>query len=513
MLRVFFYANNSVFWAVFFKRKTLSLQSRLTIKNKYRIIQMSTTRIYNGIERPLFTPEAISTLKSDEVFVFGSNLQGHHGGGAARVAQSRFGAVWGQGVGLQGQSYAIPTMQGGVETIKPYVNQFIVFAKNHTELFFYVTRIGCGIAGFKDEDIAPLFSEAVGMDNICLPESFAPFMEQPPFPEISRHASLRLMQQGQTRTLADIAMCLNDQHHYSDLESLMRDFDNTIEAYIERGTVSIESCEAIRNLILENATALFSSDGYLDFDKFIEMVDDLSTSNENNPLEVIYSRREKTKLLRLAALLNDIVHYTTANELMSDLCSIATGRFNCGDNRYMNDSFHYPLYFFKRGLEHVWSEIQENGYMNNGLLEQKMFTEHEEKVEELGLKRVIRNDYFQDGPCHPEVYFPKRMGTAPVYVLDEHYRDHCTGEPLFVKSCGEGKGPNAHSTLYDMNLVMRIINRECAKGKYEKKREYYIPVGDDTKPVFNQWHGVMEFDILADKSRFLQKIRSVQESC
>lgn len=69
-----------------------------------------------------FTPENISALAPNEVFVFGSNLAGHHGGGAARSARLRFGAVMGQGVGLQGQSYAIPTMQGGVETIKPYVD-------------------------------------------------------------------------------------------------------------------------------------------------------------------------------------------------------------------------------------------------------------------------------------------------------------------------------------------------------------------------------------------------------
>lgn len=63
-------------------------------------------------------------------------------------------------------------MQGGVETIKPYVGQFIEFAKEHTELFFYVTRIGCGIAGFKDSDMAPLFREAIGIKNVCLPKSF-----------------------------------------------------------------------------------------------------------------------------------------------------------------------------------------------------------------------------------------------------------------------------------------------------------------------------------------------------
>lgn len=119
-----------------------------------------------------FTPEWITELKENEVFVFGSNLAGAHGGGAAHLAYKRFGAVWGQGVGLQGQSYAIPTMQGGVETIKPYVDEFVAFASAHPELFFYVTRIGCGIAGFRDKEIAPLFKEAVGLENVCLPETF-----------------------------------------------------------------------------------------------------------------------------------------------------------------------------------------------------------------------------------------------------------------------------------------------------------------------------------------------------
>ena len=82
------------------------------------------------------SPSHITTLEKNEIFVFGSNLRGMHGGGAARVAVTRFGAIMGQGVGLQGQSYAIPTMQGGVETIKPYVDEFVEFAKEHPELKF-----------------------------------------------------------------------------------------------------------------------------------------------------------------------------------------------------------------------------------------------------------------------------------------------------------------------------------------------------------------------------------------
>lgn len=123
-------------------------------------------------EQMLYTPGVVNSLADNEVFVFGSNLRGWHQGGAAKHAQRYFGAVWGQGVGLQGQSYAIPTMQGGVETIKPYVDDFIAFACEHPELRFLVTRIGCGIAGYKDEEIAPLFRKALCLDNIILPYEF-----------------------------------------------------------------------------------------------------------------------------------------------------------------------------------------------------------------------------------------------------------------------------------------------------------------------------------------------------
>ena len=118
------------------------------------------------------SPQFINKLENNEIFVFGSNLEGMHGGGAARIAYDKFGAIWGQGVGLQGQSYGIPTMHGGTDVIKPYIDEFIGFAKSHPELKFLVTRIGCGIAGFSDEEMAPLFKDAIEIENIYLPKSF-----------------------------------------------------------------------------------------------------------------------------------------------------------------------------------------------------------------------------------------------------------------------------------------------------------------------------------------------------
>lgn len=125
-----------------------------------------------GLPRNRISPEVITRLAPDEIFVFGSNLAGMHGGGAARIAHKQFGAEWGVGVGLTGRTYAIPTMQGGAETIAPYVDQFIAFAREHADQRFLVTRIGCGIAGFDDSDIAPLFDAAKDVENIALPEKF-----------------------------------------------------------------------------------------------------------------------------------------------------------------------------------------------------------------------------------------------------------------------------------------------------------------------------------------------------
>lgn len=118
-------------------------------------------------------PKWIDTLDDNEFFVFGSNLEGLHGGGAAALA-SKWGAIWGQGTGLQGQTYAIPTMEGELETIQTYVDDFLAFAHSKPNLKFLVTEIGCGLAGFTVKQIAPLFKKALAenIDNVYLPESF-----------------------------------------------------------------------------------------------------------------------------------------------------------------------------------------------------------------------------------------------------------------------------------------------------------------------------------------------------
>ena len=123
------------------------------------------------------TNDEITHVSGNEIFVFGSNLSGLHGGGAAKAAM-KWGAIWGNPVGLQGNTYAIPTKSEGykrtltIDEITPYVVEFIKFAEDNPDLRFYVTEIGCGLAGLTIEEVAPLFKDTVEIDNIFLPELF-----------------------------------------------------------------------------------------------------------------------------------------------------------------------------------------------------------------------------------------------------------------------------------------------------------------------------------------------------
>jgi len=131
------------------------------------------------------TPESITSISENEVFVFGSNLSGRHGKGAAKTALG-WGAKWGQASGIQGKTYGIPTKDASirrtlsVEEIKPFVYQFIEWAKYHSGNTFYVTEIGCGLAGLRPKEVAPLFKNAIDLPNIYLPKRFWRHLETHP---------------------------------------------------------------------------------------------------------------------------------------------------------------------------------------------------------------------------------------------------------------------------------------------------------------------------------------------
>ena len=142
-------------------RETLSDEEIMAEKRRY-------AKEYYG---PRVTPQMIRQLGENEIFVFGSNANGYHRGGAAAFAMREFGAVWGQGEGLQGKSYAVPTTEG-MGQLREAVNSFTAFADQHQELRFLVTMIGCGNAGYSPRDIAPLFKGCIDLENVALPIEF-----------------------------------------------------------------------------------------------------------------------------------------------------------------------------------------------------------------------------------------------------------------------------------------------------------------------------------------------------
>ena len=142
-------------------RETLSDEEIMAEKRRY-------AKEYYG---PRVTPQMIRQLGENEIFVFGSNANGYHRGGAAAFAMREFGAVWGQGEGLQGKSYAVPTTEG-MGQLREAVNRFTAFADQHQELRFLVTMIGCGNAGYSPRDIAPLFKGCIDLENVALPIEF-----------------------------------------------------------------------------------------------------------------------------------------------------------------------------------------------------------------------------------------------------------------------------------------------------------------------------------------------------
>lgn len=125
--------------------------------------------------------EIIGILPSTNIFVFGSNLAGRHGKGAALYARLKHGAIYGKGSGVQGNSFAIPTKDENLKSlpldkINSWVQYFISYARAHPEYTFNVTKVGCGLAGYRERDIAPMFKDAP--PNCNLPEGWGEFEDE-----------------------------------------------------------------------------------------------------------------------------------------------------------------------------------------------------------------------------------------------------------------------------------------------------------------------------------------------
>lgn len=455
--------------------------------------------VYNGVARPQYTPERLSELKTDEVFVFGSNLQGRHGGGAARVALNRFGAVWGKGVGLQGQSYAIPTMQGGVATIKPYVYDFMNFARQHRDMFFYVTRIGCGIAGFKDEDIAPLFAEAQYEANICLPESFVAVIK-PTFPP-----EVRQMMYGQMRTFVDLLKAFNAQRPIMGADDAMSRINEVLDANVRYG-------DETAMLALRTLWALVSQyEQYghtVDIDRLERGLHDYHRGNGwvvDGTMQGVMYRYTVSKLVKYIKFLNDFRRYESYQDVVDDLYSIPVN--GCGSNdEWYYFSFGASMRYcsLARILQREWCNMSRGGRLDNDLLEEVVMGRYQKALARYGIRELIRRSYADVG-CHPDIKGPKWWNTD----------NHIYGPSFRVeggnieKGCSDFRRYPFGSEEFEMRFASAVLDRDddYVRVGQNQWEELYIPCRDYTLPVYSRHRGKLHFDTEEEKREFIDKHR------
>lgn len=450
------------------------------------------------LKRPLnevYTPDFISALGPRDIFVFGSNLAGKHHGGAARTAFARFGAVMGQGEGLQGRSYAIPTMQGGVETIKPYVDRFIEFAKREKALTFYVTKIGCGIAGFEISEIAPLFKDAFGVKNIRLPEEFVDIIEKEDliYKDQLTHAH------GVTRTFADIVIAINEENPLKSADDALSALNKYFYRFIVNGDrVAFTALRILWNVLSEEDVF---KDGRLNVELLRNKIFNFEAFSEG--YDKAYLMYCKEMICNIVSYLNEFRRYSDPRQIIDDISqSKLTDFSHCGPSKKISPMIPslagngYPLRYFGRFLKDFWSDIAPLGVLDPNLLNEYMFDQHERGLKKYGLEAVLRHDYRQDAPCHPEVYYPLRTGSGPVYVERE--------DRQFIRSCGEGKGPNAIADYLENKIALELIKKD---RKYKLKDGYYIPVDDPSLPVYDDWYGKIHFKTVGEKQQFIEELR------
>jgi hypothetical protein len=160
----------------------------------------------------------------------------------------------------------------------------------------------------------------------------------------------------------------------------------------------------------------------------------------------------------------------------------------------------YPLFFLRNFLEENWDDISTNGVLDSTRLNELMFNNHERELKRYGIQKVIEKDYVADGPCHPEVFFPKRIGTGPVYVQKEGNK--------YVRSCGEGTGPNSIPNYLEVEIAYEVLmSDERYVTIWNASYSYILPKEDMTLPVLNRGEGVVTFDSVEEKRRFIEELR------
>jgi hypothetical protein len=313
---------------------------------------------------------------------------------------------------------------------------------------------------------------------------------------------------GITRTYADIIIDRNKQKAFTSAAEVLTYLHNYLTRTEQSGDfAALEAVNFFRSVIEQDD--LFTPSG-LDVNRLrTELLD---RSNLLKRMDKAYNEYILEKICNIVAFLNQFRRYRDSDAVLKDL-DFRDLESRLEREHYMSWELDlslagilspryagrgYPLFFLRDFLEENWYDISTNGVLDSTRLNELMFNNHERELKRYGIQKVIEKDYVADGPCHPEVFFPKRIGTGPVYVQKEDNK--------YVRSCGEGKGPNSIPNYLEVELAFYVL-------MYDERyvtiwdASYIVPKEDMTLPVLNRYEGIITFDSVEEKRRFIEKLR------
>lgn len=308
---------------------------------------------------------------------------------------------------------------------------------------------------------------------------------------------------GQVRTMADILIGLDQKEHFSDSSSAIEAVENYIKNQ-EDGHRSI-STAAFQVLAhtLESKECFVNNKLNDEVIKSCFNQEHYSTLYEEAIFKYCYA-----KVWKLICFLNEFRRYSNTQEIIDDLQALDFDEYFVMSDHFWHTTG-YPEFFFKEAITEAWPIFAPNGFIDYDLLNKYMFENHESALRTLGLEKTIKRDFEADY-CHSEVYFPKKIGTAPIYVevKNEYGR-------RFIKSCGEGKGPNKVPEALEFRYAEKLLWKDAnydVYGEYACGGDfcplYYAPKHDRTLPIYKISYSLGEklyFDSSDKIDRFYEK--------
>lgn len=307
---------------------------------------------------------------------------------------------------------------------------------------------------------------------------------------------------GMARTFADIIIALNREKRYTSPEEAISDLGSYFDRFKQQGDdVAFISIRILMNILCDEN--MFKDNGLNVVALRQGIFEPRSFGKE---CDNAYDNYCREKLANLVSYLNEFRRYKSPEEIRTDLFNETDIlRFShCGpvDKFYYfqmgcGSGMNYPVIFFVRALRDLWTEITTDGILDGDKMITVMFDNLHETIKSIGLEETIAQNYVDDGPCHPEVFFPKTMGTGPVYVKQDNGR--------FTRSCGEGKGPNSIPDWLEFQVALRLLEKD---NRYRAIGNYYVPQSDETLPIYDVYQGKLTFDSLDIKKKFIHDAKT-----